>query len=66
MTRAGRYQQFHITIIMTVNIPIIDIIVISAVNIVFHYCYKIWMLLSKKPYNIHGIDDNIVLLILRY
>ena len=30
MARAGRYQIFHITIIMTVNIPIIDIIVISA------------------------------------
>ena len=28
--RAGRYQKFHITIIMTVNIPIIDIIAISA------------------------------------
>ena len=28
--RAGRYQKFHIMIIMTVNIPIIDIIVISA------------------------------------
>ena len=24
------------------------------------------MLLCKKPYDIHGIDDNIVLLILRY
>ena len=29
-TRAGRYQKFHITIIMTLNIPIIDIIAISA------------------------------------
>ena len=28
--RAGPYQKFHITIIMTVNIPIIDIIAISA------------------------------------
>ena len=28
--RAGRYQKFHITIIMTVNILIIDIITISA------------------------------------
>ena len=27
--RAGQYQRFHITIIMTVNIPIIDIIAIS-------------------------------------
>ena len=32
--RAGRYQKFHIMIIMTVNIPIIDIIVISAELIV--------------------------------
>ena len=29
LTRGGRYQKFHITIIMTVNIPIIDIIAIS-------------------------------------
>ena len=28
--RAERYQKFHITITMTVNIPIINIIAISA------------------------------------
>ena len=76
--RAGRYQKFHIMIIMTVNIPIIDIIVISAELIVTVLRTSIEIVniggsislmlqnLDVIEQNSHGIDDNIILPILRY
>ena len=62
--RAGRYPKFHITIIMTVNIPIIDIIAISAISVL--QALKNLDVIEQIPYDIHGIDDNVVLPILRY
>ena len=65
-------------IIMTVNIPIIDIsgansnntTSIKIVNIVCSISVMLQNLdvIEQKPYDIYGIDDNIniVLLILRY
>ena len=66
VSRTGRYQKFHITIITTVNIPIIDSIAISAELTVLQVQSISLMLLSKKSYDIHSIDDNIVVPILRY